>query len=120
MKEPQLSANARTVLKLIAEGHSYEQILKSNQSFTYLDIFDAAREALRLDEVEGSNYHHRLSEIRGRHPRAYEKWTPEEDERLTELFRAGTETRWIANDLQRRQSAVMNRLRKLGLAGLSA
>ena len=115
MNEQHLSADARTILKFIAEGHSYEQILKFNEGLTYLDIFNAAGEALRLDEPNGSSYLRRSSEIRRYHPRAYEKWTPEEDARLAELFRAGTETHCIADDLQRRQSAIRSRLRKLGL-----
>lgn len=115
MREQRLSGNARNILKLIAEGRSYEQILRSNDELTYLDIFKAASEALRLDEPGGSDYHRRLSEIRNCHPRAYERWTLEEDAQLAELFEAGTETHSIADNLQRQQSAVLNRLRKLDL-----
>ena len=113
--EHRLSANARTILELIAEGHSYEQILKFNEMFTYLDIFNAASEALKLDAVESSDYHQRLSQVREAHPRAYEKWTPDEDTHLTELFNAGTKTNHIADELQRRPSAILSRLRRLGL-----
>ena len=110
-----LSANARTILELIAEGHSYEQILKFNEMFTYLDIFNAASEALKLDAIESSDYRQRLSRIREVHLRAYEKWTPEEDAQLAELFRSGKETHHIADELQRQQSAILSRLTKLGL-----
>ena len=113
--EHRLSANARTILELIAEGHSYEQILKFNEMFTYLDIFNAASEALKLDAVESSDYHQRLSRVREAHPRAYEKWTPDEEAQLAELFRSGKNTRYIADELQRQPGAILSRLRRLGL-----
>ena len=114
--EFQLSPNARKTLELIAEGHSYEQILKTDESFTYLDIFNAAGEALKINACKDTDYYqNRLLEIRKSHPRAYEKWTPEEDAKLTELFRAGTETNHIAAELQRQPSAIQSRFRRLGL-----
>ena len=109
-----LSANARTILKFIAEGYSYEQILSSSTEFTYLDIFKAASEALQVDDHNSSAYHRRLSEIRRSHPRAYEKWNPEEDARLAELFGAGADLQEITLELQRQKGAIISRLRKLG------
>ena len=113
--EHRLSANARTILELIAEGHSYEQILKFNEMFTYLDIFNAASEALKLGALDSSDYHQRLSRIRKSHPRAYERWTPDEETQLAELFRSGTNTHDIADKLQRQHGAILSRLRRLGL-----
>jgi DNA-binding NarL/FixJ family response regulator len=103
------------ILELIAEGHTYEQILKLNEMLTYLDIFDAAREALDLDEHENQTDDQRLSDIRKSHPRAYETWTSEEEAKLSELFRSGTKTQHIAAELQRQQGAILSRLRRLGL-----
>ena len=114
-REYSLSDNARTILELIAEGHSYEQILKFNEMFTYLDIFNAASEALKLDALKSPDYHQRLSRIRESHSRAYEKWTHEEDAQLTEMFRAGAKTHHISDELHRQQSAILSRLKKLGL-----
>ena len=114
MNGEHLSAGARKILNLIAEGRNYEQILKLNEEFTYLDIFNAASEALNLDNPSDSNNLDRFSEIRQYHPRAYERWSPEEDARLVESFRAGKEPQFIAEDHQRQQSAVLSRLRKLG------
>ncbi len=112
-----LSDRARYVLELIALGHTYEQVLQFNQSYTYLDIFHAASEALELDAGDVSDYSQRLLEIRKSHPRAYEKWTSEEEERLVLSFKAGKETSEIADELQRQQSAILSRLKRLGLAG---
>jgi uncharacterized protein (DUF433 family) len=50
-KPKTLSAQSVTVLKLIAKGRSYEQILVLQPDLTYRDIFDAAREALEVTEV---------------------------------------------------------------------
>ena len=46
-----LSETARTILGLIAEGRSYDQILQQRPELTYFDIFAAAREALELAET---------------------------------------------------------------------
>lgn len=43
-----LSARSAKVLRRIAEGHGYEQILALNPGLTYGDIYDAAREALEV------------------------------------------------------------------------
>jgi hypothetical protein len=44
----QLRSRSREVLRLIARGHSYEQILAAIPGLTYRDIFRAAHEALKL------------------------------------------------------------------------
>jgi hypothetical protein len=43
-----LSERSATILGLIAEGRSYDQILQQQPAVTYFDIFAAAREALDL------------------------------------------------------------------------
>ena len=47
----ELSERSDIVLRLIQRGHSYEQILSLHVDITYLDIFAAAGEALRLAEA---------------------------------------------------------------------
>ncbi len=54
-----------------------------------------------------------LSDIRRVHPRAYEKWTDEEEARLAKLRNAGKSKQEIARDLQRQPGAISSRLRKL-------
>jgi hypothetical protein len=46
-----LSDQAVTILGLIAEGRSYDQILQRHPTLTYFDIFAAAREALGLRQA---------------------------------------------------------------------
>jgi hypothetical protein len=51
-----------------------------------------------------------------RPPRAYEKWTEEEEARLSDLFAQGRNVRDIAESLGRRRGAVRSRLKKMGRA----
>jgi ATP-dependent DNA helicase PIF1 len=57
-----------------------------------------------------------LEEARRSNPRAYERWTPEEDAQLERLHREGNAPKKIAAALGRRPSAIRSRLVKLGLA----
>jgi hypothetical protein len=74
---------------MIGRGHTYEQILTAHPSFTYHDIFNAAREALAIGGTSLS-YHEKVDAVKAMYPRAYEAWTAEEESRLLELVAAGT------------------------------
>ena len=56
-----------------------------------------------------------LTEIRRRHPRAYEPWPIEEDEDLRDEFARGRTLAEIAERHERRPSAIRSRLHKLEL-----
>lgn len=56
----------------------------------------------------------RLDEVRARHPKAYERWTPEDDRRLQDLYEAGWDEADLASEFARQPSAIRSRLRKLG------
>ena len=111
----QLSPKTVTVLEMIAQGHSYEQVLAAYPDMSYLDIFAAAKEVLQLAGQSGSDYAARLAQIRQAYPRAYEKWTDQEDAELTQLVRSGTSTKAIASQFKRQPSAIRSRIVKLGL-----
>ncbi len=117
-----LSENAITVLKSIADGYTYEQVLIKHPGLTYLDIFSAARDA--LDSMGASSYNapvtdtpkpgsRSLDEYRKADPRVYEKWTEEEEDALFELMTTGHTIRSAAELLQRKPSAIRGRLDKL-------
>lgn len=53
--------------------------------------------------------------VQERHPRAYQRWTPEEDAELTEQFRAGSTVAEMANLHDRRRGGITARLVRLGL-----
>jgi hypothetical protein len=116
MSGERLSRTAATVLTMIAEGHSYEQILAAHPALTYLDIFRAAREALDAATDRAGSAAEKLAEIRKQHPRAYENWTAEEEGRLRDLAQAGKTPKEIAVALQRQVSAIQSRMVRLGLA----
>ena len=115
-KKPKtLSAQSATVLKLIAEGHSYEQILALQPDLTYRSIFDAAHEALEVAGTTRVDYQERMDKIRRDHPRAYEPWTDEEDASLVRLAQAGRTVDEIAAQLQRQPGAIRSRMQKRNL-----
>ncbi|MCY3905466.1 MAG: DNA helicase RecQ [Caldilineaceae bacterium] len=56
-----------------------------------------------------------VEEIRRQHPKAYAKWSSEDDERLKEMYAAGTGVAELARHFGRNTGAIRSRLRKLGL-----
>jgi DNA-binding CsgD family transcriptional regulator len=124
---PRLSPKSRQVLKLIAKGHSYAQIVDGNPTLNYHDIFFAAEEAVWLDERIGNmdqgsdNPPSRPTSIsameraKEKFPRAYALWSEREDAELASMHAAGKSKKDIAIHFQRQPSAVESRLRKLGL-----
>ena len=56
-----------------------------------------------------------VEEIRRQHPKAYAKWSSEDDERLKEMYAAGTGVAELARQFGRNRGAISSRLTKLGL-----
>jgi hypothetical protein len=54
-------------------------------------------------------------EVQGRHPRAYQRWTEDEDAELTEHFRAGCTVAEMSVMHERRPGGITARLVRLGL-----
>jgi DNA-binding NarL/FixJ family response regulator len=111
----QLSPKAIAVLEMIAAGNSYEQILAAYPDLTYLDIFRAAREALDATCRQEAKPAYEVADIRKTYPRAYEKWTDEEEFKLARFIDGGLTIAQIANRLQRQRSAIRSRIVKLDL-----
>lgn len=109
-----LSPKSYAVLSLIAEGYSYGQIIEGHPEITYLDIFHAAEEALRLSEAE-SSYQTRIAKIKEKHPKAYERWEGSEDSQLRSMHSLGASIEELSIHFQRQPSAIRSRLEKLGL-----
>jgi hypothetical protein len=76
----------------------------------FLEGLSEATEFLR---VSGKAYS--IEEIRRQHPRAYEQWTKEEDNRLRARFEQGFGMPELAHEFNRKESAIRSRLLKLGL-----
>jgi ATP-dependent DNA helicase RecQ len=61
-------------------------------------------------------YQQRLRKIKAKHPRAYESWCDDEDDRLRQMVGEGQSVNEIAEFLQRQDGAIRSRVKKLGLA----
>ncbi len=124
------------VLRMIAEGLSYEQILRREPRLKMTDIMAAADLARQLldQHVTADSIIHidgrihltvrrgkwiNLGQLRKEYPRAYEPWTREETERLRSFFQARMDVEEIASRLGRQRGAIVSRLEKLGLLGAS-
>jgi hypothetical protein len=57
-----------------------------------------------------------VNEKRQEHPNAYKKWTSEDDQRLREEFAKGSSISELAELLQRQESAIQSRLKRLGMS----
>ena len=109
-----MSEKTVAVLTLISEGHSYSQIVDGHPGISYLDIFAAAEEALRLNE-SSSDYHERLAAIKQRYQKAYTLWTAQEDADLSDMSREAS-IEQLAQQFGRQPSAIRSRLAKLALS----
>ncbi|MBP8056861.1 MAG: DUF433 domain-containing protein [Chloroflexi bacterium] len=124
-----LSAQARAILQLIADGHSYSQILDHYPDLTYPDIFAAAQEALDLaldtPTTPEQTPQTKMERIKAQFPRAYSPWTLEEDESLQTAFHALRQqaytipqiSKTLSQQFERQPSAIESRLRKVQLIG---
>jgi len=120
------------ILDMIGRGYAYSAIVERHKSLSLTDIMAAAwfakeliEEYVTTDErieitaeiklrASGQKVVN-ISKIREQHPRAYEKWTPEEDKRLTGFFRSGLRVEQIVKELERQPGAISARLDRLGL-----
>jgi len=109
-----LSPRSTTILDLISKGQSDVQILQNHSSFTRDDIRTAANEALILNRNTQTR-EERVAKIQERYPRAYEKWSSDEEWRIKELFQQGKTMREIAAAVQRQPNAIKSRLERMGL-----
>jgi hypothetical protein len=107
-----LSEKSKTVLKGIADGKTYNQIVESSHGITFHDIFAAAKEALEVAGV-GQTTTDRLTDIRGRYPNAYKAWSEKDDELLKSLVHSRVSVDEIADRFERQPSAIRSRINKL-------
>ncbi len=78
---------------------------------------DAVPDHLRSSAPAASikNWSAAQIEVRAQHPRAWDPWTDDEDERLRAMLELGHTQAEISGTLQRQQSAIVRRMEKLGL-----
>ena len=99
--------------KLTDEGFERYRILIEEKH--YVSFFKGIREVMRFVGVNPRSI--KFDEIRKNHPRAYKKWTVDEEKKLKELYNDGKNTKEISKYLERQPGAIRSRLQKLGLVG---
>jgi ATP-dependent DNA helicase RecQ len=98
-------------VKLARFGQAFLEIIKAHEM--------RPRENVRPDAapprsaLPSSTHEERLQTIKQAHPRAYEKWTQEEDAELLSLHAAGTPLSKLATHFRRQPSAIRSRLGNL-------
>jgi DNA-directed RNA polymerase specialized sigma24 family protein len=97
------------------KGSDYEhhRVMIFEESLdAFCTVFEKATRFLRRKN-EAKSYS--VDEVRREYPKAYDKWTPDEDADLKKKHAQGMSVSELANFFQRRSSAIRSRLAKLGL-----
>lgn len=80
------------------------------------EFAEAVKEACgMISGLSGDRREKEISEIRKTHPRAFMKWSEEEETRLEKLFRKGTEIEELSTEFGRSRGSVLARLEKMEL-----
>ena len=78
---------------------------------------EGLRNAIEFLGVKNKGYN--LDRIKRQFPKAYEQWTPDEDEKLKKQYAVGLSIPELAAFFQRQKSAIRSRLTKLGVLPIS-
>ncbi len=113
-----LSEKSLLILAMLSDGSSEETIMEADASICREDIANAAKEALLLNRAAQSR-DDRSEKIRRYYPRAFEKWSPDEEKRVIELYNAGKTLREIAAIVERQPNSIKSRLERLGMFSFS-
>ncbi|MFN9132663.1 MAG: hypothetical protein ACK5XO_08275 [Phycisphaerales bacterium] len=115
---PRLSPRSVEILRCIARGHSYAQIVEHCVGCTYTDIFAAAEEAVALSEAAPPRPVRTMGPT-VEFPKAYAPWTPDADRRLLARAAEGASIHVLAVEFGRKPSAIRSRLGHLSWDALS-
>lgn len=116
IKESQDGSKYLVISESQKTGSGFERgrIMIFEENFeTFQQGFGKAMNFLGLEKITKA---HDVNEIRKEHPRAYEKWDPEEEEALGVKYREGLSVSELAIIFQRQPGAIRSRLVKLGLS----
>jgi hypothetical protein len=81
----------------------------------YVEYEEDVQELQSNEESKTISGSRTLENIRRRYPRAYEKWTEEDDVRLRIEYGKGSGIQPLSEMFQRQPGSVRSRLRKLGI-----
>jgi len=119
-------------LKKADNGNNYLVITQSrriddeNQERTRIILFEneigrfseaMMRSLLQFSMVQNAEVRRYKSHVQEQYPKAYTKWSNEDEQQLKNLFEKGHGVEDLTVSLERNAAGVMARLRKLGLVG---
>lgn len=125
-----LSEKSVTILRDLASGRTYEQVLARYPAWDYQDIFASFREALgeadlshapaiqvvtSTSRAQTRHSAERLRQVKERYPQAYERWTADDDALLLRMVRDRVPISQISNALRRQPGGIRSRISQLGL-----
>lgn len=99
------------VFAAIAAGMDIPSIVETYDWITWLDVQQAAKRALLLEMSSNTRPKLRTDSDP---PRAYEKWTKDEEQQLIALFDSGASYSEMISELGRGRGAITSRLSRLG------
>lgn len=112
-----MTENSRLILRFLAEGCTIDEIFWHYPHLGYQDIYVAAREALKVIQApfQSGSGQSRMEKLKSRYPKAFARWTDEEQELLSREFQAGNSIQALSELLNRQPGAIRIRLEKLGM-----
>ena len=97
--------------QISAESYEHNRVMVFQEHLVAFN--EGFNKAIQFMIGEGKAYD--VEQIRREYPKAYAKWTEEEDTRLRYEHAQGRTVNELAESFQRKPSAIRSRLRKLGL-----
>ena len=95
------------------ESHKHNRVMVFQE---HLEAFNEGfNKAINFMMKEGKSKAYNVEQIRLEYPKAYMKWTEEEDIHLRNEYARGKTIDELAKIFQRKPSAIRSRLQKLGL-----
>jgi hypothetical protein len=95
-----------------SSGQAHRRVMVFEEN---LEAFnDGFQKAIQFLGIKNKAYS--VEQMRQEYPKAYERWTVDEDERLKARHREGATVTELAKFFQRQDGAIRSRLAKLGLA----
>ena len=111
------SVNGSKYLKITESRRDPEGEFEHSRVMVYEEHFEqfleSVTQAVQFMAREGKPYS--VERIRREHPKAYARWTEEEDHALRETYEQGRTLGELAAQLGRQPGGIQSRLRKLGL-----
>lgn len=105
--------------KFTSDNSSYivwpEDVIQNDAFRKLIPSIQQEDEEIILSQSQEQNKAYSLDEIREKHPKAYEKWSPEEDDKLLKEYAQGRKIQELAIMFQRNDGAIRARLKLLSV-----